>query len=68
MKGPIIDSETCIGCLACINTCPVNPPVISTENGKAIAKYPETCIHCTACAMICPVGAIELGKRNGEAY
>jgi len=68
MKGPIIDSENCTGCLACINACPVSPPVISTEDGKAYVAYPDKCIHCGRCVMICPSGIIALGNRDGAEY
>jgi len=46
-----IDAETCIGCGACIDTCPVN--ALRMENDKAVVD-PETCIDCGNCISACP--------------
>jgi len=50
-----VDRETCIGCGACVGTCPVN--AISIVDDKASID-PEICISCGACADMCPVNAI----------
>ncbi len=52
-----ISAETCIGCGACIDTCPVN--ALKMENDKAVVD-PDTCIDCGNCIPACPVEAIEL--------
>ncbi len=52
-----ISKETCIGCSACVDTCPV--AALSMENDKAVVNE-ETCIDCGACVSACPVSAIEL--------
>ena len=50
-----IDKDTCIGCGACVDVCPVQ--ALSMEDGKA--KCDEgTCIDCGACIGTCPVQAI----------
>ena len=50
-----IDKDTCIGCGACVDVCPVQ--AMSMEDGKA--KCDEgTCIDCGACIGTCPVQAI----------
>lgn len=50
-----IDKETCIGCGACVDVCPVS--ALSMEDGKA--KCDESlCIDCGACIATCPVQAI----------
>jgi len=50
-----IDKETCIGCGACIDVCPVT--ALSMDDGKA--KCDEgACIDCGACIATCPVEAI----------
>lgn len=60
--------ENCVCCLACINACPICPAVISTEDGKAIVKYPETCIRCSACAMACQLDCITFDKQNEPTH
>jgi len=50
-----IDKETCIGCGACVDVCPVS--ALSMEDGKAVCDE-GTCIDCGACIGTCPVSAI----------
>ena len=50
-----IDKDTCTGCEACVNTCPVE--AISMVDGKEEVNA-ETCIDCGACIGECPVEAI----------
>ena len=51
-----VNSDICIGCGACINTCPMN--AISLSNN--VAKIDETiCRNCRKCVKVCPVKAIE---------
>ena len=49
-----IISDECLGCLACVDECPVG--AISEKDGKAVID-PEVCIECGACAGVCPVEA-----------
>ncbi|MDY6914925.1 MAG: 4Fe-4S binding protein [Candidatus Cloacimonadota bacterium] len=50
-----INKETCIGCSACVGTCPVE--ALSMQDEKAVVDE-EKCIDCGACIDACPVGAI----------
>jgi ferredoxin len=50
-----IDKETCIGCGACVDVCPVT--ALSMEDGKAVCDA-DTCIDCGACISTCPTQAI----------
>ena len=52
-----VDSGKCVGCSACIDTCPVN--ALSMDGDKA--KVDEaTCIDCGACVGSCPTEAIAM--------
>ena len=53
----IIDADVCIGCSACIDTCPVS--ALKMEDDKAVVDS-ETCIDCGNCISACPVEAIKL--------
>lgn len=50
-----IDKETCIGCEACVDTCPVS--ALSMVDGKAECDA-DACIDCYACIAVCPTSAI----------
>ena len=54
----MVDKETCIGCGACVNMCPVGA-IQFDENGKAQIN-PEVCIKCKTCEGVCPVSAITI--------
>ena len=52
-----IDKDTCVGCGACVDTCPVS--AIKMDGDKAdIAE--SDCIECGACVGGCPCEAISL--------
>jgi len=51
-----VNRDTCIGCGACIDMCPVQ--AISLVDGKASIN-PDVCVSCGSCVGTCPVNAIE---------
>lgn len=51
-----VNKDTCIGCGACVGTCPVSALSLDAE-GKAGCDA-GTCIDCGACVGTCPVSAI----------
>jgi len=52
-----VNADTCVGCGACIGTCPVE--VLEMKDGKAVYKG-DGCIECGACVSSCPVEALSL--------
>lgn len=50
----IINKEECVGCSACINTCPFGAMVMEADK----ACITDACTVCGACVDACPVGAI----------
>ena len=53
----VIKEEECIGCAACLGSCPVT--VIEMNNdGKA--HVVDGCIDCAGCVGSCPVSCIEM--------
>ncbi len=52
-----VNADTCVGCAACIGTCPVE--VLEMKDSKAVYKG-EGCIECGACVSACPVEALSL--------
>ncbi len=51
-----IEAAKCIGCKACIPTCPYD----AIEMVDNIATFTDACTSCGACAYVCPTGAIVL--------
>ena len=52
-----IDKDTCAGCGACVDSCPVG--AITIADDKAVIDE-GTCIECGACVGSCPCEAISL--------
>lgn len=53
-----IDEAKCVGCEACIDSCPVG----AIAKSGAICKIDaEACVDCGACEGVCPTEAISAG-------
>ncbi len=52
----VVDAETCTGCGACVDSCPVE--AISMDD-KAVIDA-DACVDCGACVDECPVEAISM--------
>ena len=50
-----IDTNVCIGCGACMGSCPVGA-ISQNDEGKMVIDK-ETCISCGTCYAVCPVEA-----------
>ncbi len=61
---PVIDTEKCIGSLACLGACPEN--VLGIVDGVAKLVHPEHCIGHATCVLECPVGAVKLVMGTAE--
>ena len=53
----VVDSESCTGCEACVDACPVD--AIEMKDDLAVVDA-ETCSDCGECVDSCPVEAITL--------
>jgi thioredoxin reductase len=50
---PVVITERCIGCHACVDACPHD--VLAIVNGVATPVAPDQCMEDTACQVECPV-------------
>ena len=55
MSKAVVDADVCVGCEACVGTCPVGAIVM--DGGKAKVKA-DDCIECGSCISTCPCSAI----------
>jgi heterodisulfide reductase subunit A2 len=57
-----VNTNTCVGCLKCLKTCPFGAiKEKELRDGKVIAEVIETvCAGCGVCTATCPCGAIQL--------
>ena len=55
MAKAVVDGGACVGCEACVGTCPVES--ISMAAGKAVIEA-DVCIECGSCVSACPTSAI----------
>ncbi len=55
MSKAVVDADVCVGCEACVGTCPVEAIVM--DGGKAKVKA-DDCIECGSCISTCPCSAI----------
>jgi NAD-dependent dihydropyrimidine dehydrogenase PreA subunit len=54
-----IDSDGCIACGACVNSCPVS--LYAIADGKAnVVGDSDNCVICRACESTCPAGIIRV--------
>jgi len=53
-----IMSDKCIGCGACVATCPCDVFRIDKNTKKAEVKYASECQVCSMCTLYCPVSVI----------
>lgn len=58
-----VDKETCIGCGACVSSCPFG--ALEMRDDKAYVN--EACTSCGACVDVCPVSALEVEKVESTA-
>lgn len=50
-----INPDSCVGCGACKDTCPVEA---ISQDGDKCKVNPDACVDCGACEGACPTGAI----------
>lgn len=61
--APVIASDNCVGCGACVECCPVN--AIKLKNGKAVLDD-SICIGCASCIGECNYNAVDIAWEAGE--
>lgn len=60
-----LDTDTCIGCGACVEVCPHR--ILELRGKKAVILDSDACMECGACATNCPVRAVTVTPGVGCA-
>ncbi len=56
---PVFDSDKCVGCGDCVESCP--PQTIELKNSKAVVDLSD-CIRCFCCQELCRYNAVEIKR------
>ena len=59
---PVIDTNTCLGCYACVDACPYG--VLEVEKYVAVVARPDACCGLVLCEQRCPNGSLKM--TDGE--
>ncbi|MDT8272445.1 MAG: 4Fe-4S binding protein, partial [Desulfomonilia bacterium] len=62
----VVEVDVCTGCGMCVDECPVEAIVISSENCAQVNR--DICIGCGVCTHVCPVDALYLSAVRGEDF
>ncbi|MRG93366.1 NAD(P)-binding domain-containing protein [Polyangium spumosum] len=58
VRLPQIDTQTCLGCYACVDACPYD--VLEVQKYVAVVVRPEACCGLTLCEQRCPNGSLRV--------
>lgn len=57
-----VNRKSCIGCAACVRTCPRAVLSLNKESGRAYVKNADRCASCFMCLSACPISAISVSE------
>jgi len=62
---PVVSSIKCIGCAACMHSCPAGAIEIDNTGADRVVKFThKDCIFCATCEEVCPSEAVELTYKD----
>ena len=59
-----IDTDKCIGCGTCVDTCPMDVLRLDETSGQSKIAYPQDCQICHLCRIYCPEDAITISPEK----
>ena len=62
----VINSDSCVACLACVRVCPTNAIAVAPD-ASSVRVIDESCIRCGLCVPECPHGAVDVSGAQGRA-
>ena len=61
-----LDLNKCVGCMNCVNLCPMDVFYFDAQANKSVMAYPENCQSCGICYLHCAGDALYMSALQAS--